>query len=354
MLALQILILTGILFVIPVIVGSMFLTVDKYAGKLPLAWISGQILLWAGFQVITVPLVLQEAAFDRVVQGYLGYLAVMVAAAVIVFVLRRKKMFAAPRAVGESAVTKNRRDFLLWALFWALLLFQLVQAIRLSYGDSDDAFYVATAAIAEEANTMYRKLVYTGGTTTLDARYGLAPFPIWISFLARVSGMQPVSVAHVVLSPVLIAMAYGVFYLLAGRLFAGGKEHIPVFMIFVELLVLFGNYSIYTTERFMIERSRQGKAALGSIVIPLLIFLLFLLIEGIQANHRMSVGYWVLLLCTLLAACLCSTLGTLLSCMLVGVTGLCTAVCYRRWRLLFPLAMCCTPCVVFALLYVIV
>lgn len=346
MLALQILILTGILFVIPVIVGSMFLTVDKYAGKLPLAWISGQILLWAGFQVITVPLVLREAAFDRVVQAYLCFLAVMVAAAVIVLVLRRKKIFAAPRA--------DKRKLLPWVLFWVLLLFQLLQAIRLSYGDSDDAFYVATAAIAEEANTMYRKLVYTGGATTLDARYGLAPFPIWISFLARVSGMQPVSVAHVVLSPVLIAMAYGVFYLLAGRLFAGGKEHIPVFMIFVELLVLFGNYSIYTTERFMIERSRQGKAALASIVIPLLIFLLLLLIEGIQANSRMSVAYWVLLLCTLLTACLCSTLGTLLSCMLVGVTGLCTAVCYRRWRLLFPLAMCCTPCVVFALLYVIV
>lgn len=351
MLALQILILACLLLLIPVIVGSMFLSVDKNVGKLPLAWISGQMLLWAGFQVITVPLVLQEAEFDRVVQLYLGYIVVLVVAAVIAYVIRRKKAPANLRLVEENTGLKNKKYYLLWAVFWVLIIFQLVQAVRLAYADGDDAFYVATAAIAEESNLMYRKLVYTGGFTELDARYGLAPFPIWISFLARVSGMQPVSVAHVVLSPVLIAMAYGVFYLLASRLFAKSKEHIPLFMIFVELLVLFGNYSIYTAERFMIERSRQGKAALGSIVIPLLIFLLFILIEKIQENRKPTVSYWVLFLCTLLAACLCSTLGTMLTCMLVGVTGLCTAVSYRKWKILFPLAACCAPCVVFAVLY---
>ena len=51
--------------------------------------------------------------------------------------------------------------------------------------------------------------------------------------------------------------------------------------------------------------------------------------------------------------CLCSTLGALLVCMLIGVTGLCAAVCYKKWKFLFPMAACCVPCVVYAGLYLI-
>ncbi len=351
MLALQILILGVFLLLIPVMAGSIFSGVDNRAHKLLFAWISGQMLLWAGFQVIAVPLILREAAFSRVVQLYLGYIAVLLTVAAICYMYRRKKGTAL-QVVKEAAVRDKRHD-IMWTAFWGVLVFQLIQAVRLAYADGDDAFYVATAAIAEEAETMYRKLAYTGGTTELNVRYGLAPFPIWISFLARVSGMQPVSVAHVVLPPVLIAMAYGIFYLLASRLFAGNKAQIPMFLLFVELLVLFGNYSIYTSERFLMERSRQGKAALCGIVIPLLLFLLLLLTEKVQENQKLSVKYWLLLLCTLVTACLCSTLGTMLTCMLIGVVGLCTAFCFRKWKFLFPLAACCIPCVMVAVLYVI-
>ncbi len=352
MLALQILILACFLIVIPTAVGSLLIGVDKTTPKLPLAWIGGQMILWAGFQMITVPLVLRYADFDKVVQIYLCFVAVLVVVAGISFVIRRKQMAGALRLV-EEKIAKDVKYYLLWALFWALLVFQLVQAVRLAYADGDDAFYIATAAITEESNTMYRKMVYTGGTSGLDVRYGLAPFPVWISFLARVSGMQPVSVAHVVLSPLLIGMAYGVFYLLANKLFAKNRQSIPVFMIFAEVLVLFGNYSIYTTERFMIERSRQGKAVLGSIVIPLLILLMFVLTERIQERRKTTPAFWAMLLCTLTAACLSSTLGTLLTGMLIGVTGLCIAVSYRKWKILFPLAACCAPCVLFALLYLV-
>lgn len=350
---LQMLILGCFLLIIPMIVGSLFLNVDKTMPKPALAWISGQMLLWAGFQVITVPLVLLQTEFSVVVWCYLGYTVMLVVLAAVAFAAQRRKGTAQLRLVEDVAAYKNRKYYLLWIVFGVLLVFQLVQAVRLAYADSDDAYYIALASITEEADTMFRKQVYSGGTTTLNVRYGLAPFPLWISFLARVSGMQTVSVAHVVLSPVLIAMAYAVFYLLANKLFAKNKEHIPLFMIFVEILALFGNYSIYTVERFMIERSRQGKAALGSIVIPSLMLLLFLLVEKVQENRKSSPPFWILLLCALISACLCSTLGTMLTCMLIGVAGLCTAVCYRKWRFLLPLAACCIPCVVIAVLYVI-
>ncbi len=327
--------------------------VDRRIPKLPFMWISGQMLLWAGFQVIAVPFILKEGRFTHVVQGYLVYVVALVVIALIVLMLKKGKGKVSFRPIMGGFQKQKLPYYMMWAAFWLLLVFQLIQSVRLSYADGDDAYYVAVSTIAEESNTMYLKPAYTGGTTSLDARYGLAPFPIWISFLARISGVRTVSVAHIIVPPVLIVMTYGIYYLLGNRLFAKKKARVPLFLIFTELLVLFGDYSIYTVERFMIERSRQGKAALGNIVIPFLLFLLFLLLEKIQESKRVSVAYWGLLAGTLTAACLCSTLGALLTCMLIGVTGLCAAFTYRKWKFLIPLAFCCAPCVVVSVIYVL-
>ena len=79
--------------------------------------------------------------------------------------------------------------------------------------------------------------------------------------------------------------------------------------------------------------------------------LMVLLLEKQEKQERAGVGYWFLLALAMTAGCLCSTLGTLLTCILVGVTGLCAAVCYRRWRVLVPTALCCMIPVLLALLY---
>lgn len=351
MLAVQLLVLAILLLVIPTAVGSLLLGVDRRVRKLPFAWISGQMLLWAGFQVITVPLILKEASFTLVVYLFWGYTALLLFAALVCYIVKKKKGTFALRAV-EEKTEKSKTYYIMWSLFWALLIFQFVQAFRLAYADGDDAFYVAVSTSTESSNAMYRVNAYTGLGVGLDARYGLAPFPVWIAFLARVCGIRTVSVAQVFVPPVMIAMAYGVFYLLGSKLFAHNRERLPLFMVFVELLMLFGNYSIYTAERFLLERSRQGKAALSGIVIPMLLFLLMLLLEKIQDNQKIRLSFWVSMLSTLTAACLCSTLGTVLTCVLVGCTGLCAAITYRKWKFLLPLAGCCIPCMAVALLYV--
>lgn len=348
--------LTGILIlclwllVIPTAIGTIFTGVDKQAKKPPFLWISGQVCLWAGFQLICVPLVLLQKDYIYVVRLFGLYAAGMLMLAAVLYFVRRKK--TAIHLVTEAGQRK-RSEYIVWIIFAGLLLFQLVQAVRMTYADGDDAYYVAMTSVTENANTMYRKLPYTGGTTELDARHGLAPFPVWIAFLADVSGVRPVSAAHVAVPVALIAMTYGIFYLLGDRIFAKKRESVPVFLVFTELLVLFGDYSFYTAENFMIARSRQGKAALGNIIIPLLLLLLLHLMERVQEQERIAVGYWILLAGVMTAGCLCSTLGALLACMLVGITGLCGAFCYRKWKLLPPLLLSCMPCVGFAVLYLL-
>ena len=343
----QLLVLALLTLVIPVVVGGLTVSVDK---SLLFRWISGQFLLWAGFQIICVPMILASRRFQDVVILFSGYMSALALLAVAVVLRRRVKE---PRQRKTDDVRRKREGILLWLLFWIILVFQLVQAVRMTYRDGDDAYYVAVSAITQKADSMYQVLPYTGFAVELDIRHALAPFPIWIAYLARISGMQAVMTAHVAVPIVLIPMTYAIFYLIGARLFPDKGGKLPLFLVFTELLVLFGNYSIYSMENFMIARSRQGKAALGSIVIPFVMLLLLILCEKLQKKQNVSPKFYLLLTAAAFTGCLCSTMGALLMCLLVGVTGLVAALASKRYRILFPMAAACVPCVCFAILYLV-
>lgn len=356
------------LVLIPLVVGGITATVvDGRRGSLPFLWITGQLILWAGFQFVCVPLILKEKRFftdfTKPIDAenpllslgtlYLAVAAVLVCLGLIQHLrcLRRNKI--SYRVISGVSKENGKWYLVLWCVFWVLLLFQMFQAVFMTYGDGDDAFYVAVSTIAEESNTMYQKLPYTGGSTGLDIRHGLAPFPIWIAFLARISGVPTVTVAHVAAPLMLIPMTYGIYYLIGGKVCQKHSEKLPLFLVLTELLVLFGDYSLYSVENFMIARSRQGKAALGSIVIPATIYLFLLILERLQENRKVALRLWLLLLCCIFTGCMCSTLGAVLLCMITGVTGICAAVSYKKWRILIPMALCCVPAVCYAILYVL-
>lgn len=348
----QLLILSILLLIIPTFVGGIFAYVDNGRGKLLLWWISGQFLLWAGFEVICVPLILKRAPMIHVVVLFWAYIAAMCIFSLGALIRRRTRgAIEAPAVRGER---KQASDIILWLIFLGILLFQLVQAVRLAYADGDDAYYVGVATTAADSGTMYFKFPYTGAPMDgVDVRHGLAPFPIWIAFLSRVSGMHTGTIAQVVLPVVLLSMTYGVFYLLGTKLFPERNGQLPLFLIFVELLVLFGDYSFSSVENFMIARSSQGKAVLGSLVIPFLFFLFFVLWSRIQEKKSIPRSFYMLLAMLATVSCLCSALGALLFCMAVGVIGVLGAVGYKRFGVLLPLALSCLPCICCAIVYLI-
>lgn len=57
--------------------GKLFLNVDKPCRNPVFLWISGQMLLWAGFQVICVPVILLEGRMWMVTVAYCGYILVL-------------------------------------------------------------------------------------------------------------------------------------------------------------------------------------------------------------------------------------------------------------------------------------
>lgn len=352
MLAFQILILGIFLLVIPVIVGSLFCSVDNCSKNLPFAWISGQVLLWTGFQVICVPMILWKQSFLLVQRCFLCYMGFLVVLALVVWLCKKKKARPTLRVL-NGPEKKKKVYYILWTVFGALLLFQLFQAGFMAYEEGDDAFYVAISTITVDAQTMYSKLPYTGGETGLDARHGLAPFPIWVAFLANISGMRAVTVAQMALPMVLIVMAYAIYYLIGKHLFAKKKDMLPLFMILVAVLVLYGGYSVYSAENFLLVRTAQGKAVMANIIIPFLFLLSFVMLEKMHREEKVGWKHWVLLALTMVAGCLCSTLGSALTCMLLGIVGVCTVFSYRKWKIIFPMFSCCIIPMVFAVLYLV-
>lgn len=346
MIVVRLLWLAVLVFVLPACVGNCFAGVDKPHKNIVFLWISGQILLWAGFQVICVPVILTEGRLEKVVLWYGVYITGLLMVSAVLWFRNHK----GPKAVWTQK--PDREAVILWVIFGVLLLLQLVLAVVMVYNDGDDAYYVAISTAAQESGKMYQKLPYTGMSTELDVRHGLAPFPIWIAWLARMTGIATVTVPKTLLPVALISMTYGVFYLIGSRGLSQGKN-LPLFLICTEVLVLFGDYSFYTVENFMIARSRQGKAALGSILIPMIFFLLLILFRRLQEKQKITVGFWILLTAVMTSCCLASTMGALLACMLVGVAGICGAIAYQNRKILLPLAACCVPCIIYAGMYLV-
>lgn len=350
MMVLRIILLALILLVIPVVVGSVFSGVDKRHSGVCFMWVSGQMLLWAGFELIAVPLILIQRTFSLVAWMFSFYTLGLLFLAVFIWIYGRRKKHGL-QMVRNKTVSLQKRDYFLWIVFGVLLALQLIFAVVLAYEEGDDAFYVAVSTITADADTMYRTLPYTGLYTEVDIRHGLAPFPIWIAYLTRVSGIEAVTLAQIVVPLVFLLMTYTVYYQIGSVLLAKCKSGLPLFMVMMELLVLFGGYSTYSAENFLLVRTAQGKAVLCNIVIPFLLLLFYMLLERLQNQQKIGAGQWILMTLTMIAGCLCSSLSPLLICMLTGVVGICAALCYKRWKILCPMALCCVMPIGFALLY---
>lgn len=328
--------------------------------KISFSFCLGYILMWAVFQLITVPFVLKAGKFYHVELLFEIICLTFTLAGMYFFwnyqgkeALRRwkggqhrKEKFALKNGNGEKAVY-----VIIWLAFLASLLFQMLQAYRLAYRDGDDAYYISISTAANLGGGMYQADPYTGMKTTLDMRHGLAPFPIWVSFIAAKCNVNAAVAAHSLMPLILIPLTY-VLYLEIGRLLcADKKKMLPVFMLFVSLLQIFGNYSIYPASTFLLTRSRQGKAALGNVILPFLILLLFRIAEEIKEKGRAGGRNICYLAAAMTAGCLCSTMAGFLCSMLIMLTAFLLFLIYRKAAVLWQALIGCIPGIAYSLLY---
>lgn len=357
MIVLQIISLIFWIWLLPVLLGLIPAgLIDKERKLLGLPLICGYILQWFIFQVLAVPVILLQEKnpfFDFTLLTWVyGTIVVLIGAAVVLFYLKKRELLNWKRS--EEPFAWGRMGKIFFGLFWILLALQVLGIVFLAFADGDDAYYVAVATIAEASDKMYLIPAYTGGSGTMDLRHALAPMPIWIAFISRVSGIHVATVAHVAVPLVLLLVTYGLYASIGQVLCKDKREMVPLFLFISSLLVTFGNYSMKTAETFLITRTAQGKSILGNVVFPFAILLILLLIDRVARRDDTGVMLWCMLIMLSGVACLCSALGGVLIIALYGVVGFYTSLCYKRWNICNRMISCCLPALVNIALYLFV
>ena len=241
-----------------------------------------------------------------------------------------------------------------WIIVFVLIAFQVFMAVSHASFDGDDAYYVVQSVITDETNTLYRILPYTGLGTALDMRHSMAVFPLWIAYIARMSGIHATIVSHTVLPIVLIPLTYTIYYEIGKKLFKDKQEQFPAYMIIICMLHIFGNFSIYNNATFFLMRTWQGKSMLANVVIPGIFMILLWIFEGEPEKRNNRSGMWALLGLINVVAAMMSTASVFLNTFLIAVMAVVFSVQEKNIKIIFKMAACCIPCVVYALLYVLV
>lgn len=246
-----------------------------------------------------------------------------------------------------------------------LILIQCYVVFNYMHVDEDDSNFVAKATISLQTNTLY---VYsdTGSINeTFPVRYVFSPFPVYTAAVAKFTGYHPMAIAHTMFPVVFLILIYINFYLLGNKLFNDDKKSSLLFLIFVNIIYMFGDFSLHSNFRFALVRLWQGKAILGNLIIPSLIVIYDSFIQG---NTKMP--YWISLFITMWAACLVSTMGFALAPIMLA--GLTIVHCIRTINIGNPIKkenitssfkefvkiglkslICCAPNFLYALMYAI-
>lgn len=355
--------------------------------------------LFCIFEIICVPAIFLHAGLSAVVFGYLFLLVVFV------FVLwkvkklpwqirnreqkgdvvekeKRNRLAAGP-GIGRGVAGRKKgkkMDALagkLRVLCILCILFQLILVTFYRHTDDDDAWYLGIAVSAYETGEMFAYSPYTGNPMELSdgGDYVLSPLPVLWAALGKLFHIHPTVLAHTIVPVFMLLWACYVYWLLGKRLFGEENESAGAyaFLLFVNVLNLFGFYSTRTSGTFLLFRSWQGKAVFCAILVPCLFYYFLGLLKSrgqeggkqveklpkntgmgqkgnvINENRELS-GIYL----TMGAGCLASFSAAALMPLLLFAMALTYAIAKRSVRV--PLKMCgaVIPNIILAAVYIFV
>lgn len=337
--------------------GAGLLFARKFE-EIPLAFAGGYMLNWALFQLISVPMIMKDGRMFTLDKVFMACILPVSLAGYFLFIRRLIRLKKESGSILETRVAKPSKGTrvitaFLWLLFASSLLFQLYMSYTMAYADGDDAYYVAHSTASVLGGGMYRLNPYTGLATGFESRHALAPFPMWVAFIALRCDVNAAVAAHSLLPLVLIPLTYVIYFCMGQLLCSEKRRAIPAFMLFVSLLQIFGNYSIYPASTFLLTRSRQGKAALANAVIPFFLVLFLMLGEELKKTGEAEKRTLILMTTAGFAGCLTSTLSGVLTCIMTGLLTGFLALSYKNKKILWQCFLTCLPVLAMVLIMLV-
>ena len=369
--ALEVIKLVFWMFCTPMIIGVLFnFILPAKKRTIGITFLLGFLAYLAIFEVIAIYCMttIMYSAFAYCVKYFLIVACILILLGIgrIFYVLFVKKDRS---IIFKSAVEKKTTETrIYWLIFFALLAFQLVMAIVMASFDGDDAYYVVESLLAQQADVMNTILPYTGNSTSLDIRHALAVITMWIGFIAKVSGVHATIVSHSVIPLLFIPLVYLVYAQIGKTLFRDKKEIVPVFLIIVSFLMMFGNVSHYTPATFFLMRTWQGKAMVGNLVFPMIFWIFLEMYDSVKSQKKghedievsanslngnivNSVSPWIMLALVNMLSGMCSAMGVIFGSGIVAVLSLLLLVFSRNWKVIIGAVLCVVPNLVYLALY---
>lgn len=334
------------LCIIPFCAGlSLTRGLHKSVQNLSMIMVTGYFMMLAIFQSIYLFFVVFYNHFEMLV---IVFEVVMILFALISLIVN-----------GKYRLTNRRQKekvkwstVILWFVVLLLVGFQCYKTVFFQFLDGDDSFYAVLPVITNTNNRMYVDLPYTGETSDIDKRHAFSSAPIFIAFLSRVCNIHPAIMAHVIFSVVVIVLMYMLYKLVADVLLEKEKAYVPLFLIFINIMNLYGNNTIYTSSTFLLTRTSQGKAFLANIIPAAAILGLLLVWKNLTREEPgRAAAPWILLSGIMITAGYTSITGILFVGLPVGLGVLFLAIAYKKISLLVPCMLAMLPLFVFGLLY---
>ena len=242
----------------------------------------------------------------------------------------------------------HKENWLTKVLIISFYLLVIIQATFLSYSslyDTDDARYIAESLDAIDTDKMLRTNPLTGenilepiGEMTKDA---VCPFSMFQASLAKITGIHPATLCHVILPLFLIPLCYMVYWLLASQIFGEDKrESCFIFLNLVCVLMMFGRMSAFWNSAYLLWRIWQGKAILATIVIPLI----FYLMQAIIRDYKCIYNYIFLFIINM-GSCILTPMSAIFPVIIIGVYTLLIWLYTKKAGVIIKMGVCCLPSV---------
>ena len=345
-----------ILFVYPILLGFFIIKFLKNEKKsVFFSIVLGYIFQFAICQIIAVPMISLECSFKTLFYTYISVVSIL---SIISIILN----FRSIKEIIKYNIENIKIFPKLLSIITVILIFlQIYVFIGYTHIDDDDYFYVATATVSVQTNTLYKYAPETGeqdwGNHKI-ARYRLAPFPLYTAIVSEAIQTHPAITAHVVLPVVFIPIVYIIYGVIADEIFKENKKNIFIFLIFLSILHIWGNYSKRNNFTFLLFRIWQGKSVLANMILPSII-LFFIKAEKNQFR------FWncFLLLITILAGIFTTTMGIGISPLMLMILSFSyeiTRIDYKNlknnnYKLNFINILkcftCCIPAILFGVAY---
>ena len=350
------------LLAVPMCIGILFnFILPRHRRTVGVTYILGFLIYIAVFEVIAIPCML-HITYNAFSYCRRGFIVVSVALALggiirLIVLLRTRQMhylavfpgearpeirdFLDPRSdPGFFKPDHSKETIVYWGIFFVIMAFQMVMAVFMSSFDGDDSYYVVESLLAQQADVMNTINPYIGISTSLDIRHALAVITMWIAFLAKESGIHATVLSHTIMPLFIIPFVYLIYVQIGRILFRSRQNIIPVFMIIVSFLMMFGNISIYTPATFFLMRTWQGKAIVANVVFPMIFWMFFWILEDVKfikdggnftsssrrysymSKKRFYAAPWIMLFFINMFSGVCSSMGIIFGSGLIALLTL--------------------------------